>query len=264
MRWYDELAEDEVPAAPRFAAGPGTDEFVEDSEDGLAAAGFGAAEEPVEWTPEQGFSDPLNVVRVWPDPAGGLARVRFSLSWRSRLAGRPLGESVTVAFMLMNNYLHAYTSPVFDEELPVVTRAPSAERVAKINQRWAEIDAELAELDPAEFPGYREVWEPAMGTDCGNGVGVWLDRSGRAAVARFNDGWLRTTNGRALAGGVMSSYRRARAGYRRPVRALDRRGELLAERHRLMHELSGPPRPVVGRLSDDLVLPAPPGVFGRG
>ena len=269
VTWYDELMDDDALAPPRFAAASGgaadPDASTGDRSDSPVAgpASPDELESPVDWTPEQGFSDPANVVRVWSDPEGGLARIRFSFSWRSRLGERSLGEAVTIAFMFMNGYLHVNPSPSLDEGLPPVTREPTPERVAEIGRRLAAVTAELNRLDPAEFPGYREDWEPAMGTDFDDGVGVWLDRHGRPSEARFDDDWLRTARSRELAIGVMTGYRKALAVYRPPVRTLDRRGELRAELHRLLRELSGPPRRAVRPLADELILPRPAGMSGR-
>ena len=63
-----------------------------------------------------------------------------------------------------------------------------------IGRRLAAVTVELNRLDPAEFPGYREDWEPAMGTDFDDGMGIWLDRHGRPSEARFDDDWLRTAH----------------------------------------------------------------------
>ena len=274
MTWDDdpELEDTDALAAPDYSSQqvlveePDDDDWAAPARPGTFAPdpASDAADDLLEedWGPEKGFSDPTNSVRVWADPEGGLEKVRVWLSWRTRLDGRPLGEAVTVAFMLMNNYLHAYAGPSH-EQLPRIATRPSSSRAAQIRSRLAEIRAELAALDPAEFPGYTEEWEPAVGTDFENGVRVQLDRTGRPAIARFDPAWLQTANSRELSLGIMTSYRKARMAYRPPVRSLDRAGELMAERRRLRNELDGPrPKKTPGGLVTAPV-PPPPAVMTR-
>lgn len=251
MTWDDdpELEDTDALAAPDYSSQqvlveePDDDDWTAPAPPGTFAPdpASDAADDLLEedWGPEKGFSDPTNSVRVWADPEGGLEKVRVSLSWRTRLDGRPLGEAVTVSFMLMNNYLVSYQT---DDraDLPVIRSSPTPERVRQIADRLAEIRGALSGLDPAEFPGRRQVWEPAVGTDFENGVSVELDTSGRPAIARFDPVWLQSANSRELALGIMSSYRKARMIYRPPTVTLDLAGRLRAEQRQLLHELRGP------------------------
>ena len=113
MTWDDdpELEDTDALAAPDYSSQPVLVEEPDDDDWAAPARPGTFAPDPAsdaaddlleeDWGPEKGFSDPTNSVRVWADPEGGLEKVRVSLSWRTRLDGRPLGEAVTVAFMLM-------------------------------------------------------------------------------------------------------------------------------------------------------------------
>ena len=255
MNWDDELADDELPAPPDF----GTDTAHEtpsddlaDDYDPLAAPAVDpqtasqqaaeAAEEDEDWSPEKGFPDPTNAVRIWVDEQGLPIKVRVSLSWREKLRNGALGEAVTQCCLLINHFHHIYGQ---DDPTRVPTEQPAkplspAER-AELMAEFDDLAAQLGELEPGSYRTSTQTWQPAVGTDFENGVLVQLDATGRPAFAKFDPKWLATANSKELSTGILSAFKKARANYRPPEVQLTGEGELLQRLNQLSARLLAPP-----------------------
>lgn len=169
------------------------------------------------WTPEHGFADPSDAIRIWADDDGGLARVRLAIGWRTRLRELTLDEALTGCFEAMNDYFHP------DAELPVPEEQAADpahdmmgwELLAEIRDQQLGMLEKLSQLT-ADVPSHW-VGSEAVGDDWDDSVAVRLDVLGHPVAAAFVADWLAKASNHDITIGIMGAYRKARSRHVPPT-----------------------------------------------
>lgn len=181
--------------------------------EGLVSPGFDE-----NWTPDQGFGDPTDAVRIWADEDGNLARVRLAIGWRTRLGEADLGEVLTDCFEQLNFYFHP------DAELPVPDDPEpdprfthmSWELLGEIRAQQLELMEKFSALGDDEPPSHWDGTE-AVGDDWDDSVAVRLNVLGHPVAAAFVADWLAGASNHDITVGIMGAYRKARSRHIPPT-----------------------------------------------
>lgn len=169
-----------------------------------------------EWEPAQGYPCTRRAVRIWVDEdTRRLTRVRLSIRWRERIAGRDLSDSFTEAFFLANARIGT-TRP----GLPVIEPSPSpdleltwehfqdlSERATALMERAEALSAR----PPHEVRWADLVGERATATSPNGHVRVTLGLGGLTEAVEFSRRWLESARISEIADSVLTAHQAAYA-----------------------------------------------------
>ncbi len=212
-----------------------------DTDDLLAPVGDGE-----DWTPEQGYPDSSQSVRIWVDDARRLTKVRLSNRWRERAKGTSLASMFDEAFLLASAQIGDESSALMPADLmgdstiddePVEALswdavAAALSRVDELRSRMAELDAKPADqIEPSRYVGAE-----AVGLSDNRMVEVTLDLHGATRRITFNDPWLNQSRVTEVCDAVMQAHRAAYAAYQPPTFEIGDEMKLALEAHRLSRQ----------------------------
>lgn len=177
------------------------------------ATGWAPDFDDPDWTPESGFADPTDAVRIWGDEDGNLTRFRLAIGWQNKLRVEELGQVLSECFETMDAYFHPDTeipAPPEPEPDPAGT-AMSWAYLRSIRDRQAELMTRANTMGPDRPSGWSGV--QAVGDDWDDSVAVRLNVLGYPIAVAFVPGWLREASNHDITSGVMGAYRKARSRF---------------------------------------------------
>ncbi len=191
-----------------------------DSEDLLAPLG-----DDVPWTPDQGYPDSSQSVRIWVDEDRRLAKVRISNRWRERAKGTSLSSMFDEAFLLATAQLGDESTALMPADAdagskPEPVEPLSWDSVFDALRRADEIQAKYAELDAKpqdEVRQSRWTGSEAVGVSDNRMVQVTLDLHGMTRQVQFQETWLQQSRVSEICDAVMQAHRAAYAAHQPPT-----------------------------------------------
>lgn len=234
---------------------PAADGDVTDLEDAFAPVGDG---EP--WTPDQGYPDSSQSVRIWVDGNKRLTNVHVSNRWRERAKGTSLSSMLDEAFLLANAQVadaglvdvEGGEAPADLDDGPTVEASEpltwdavyeALHRVDELQTRVAAVEAKPEDqIEPSRWLGTE-----AVGTSHNRMVQVTLDIHGLTQQVVFNEPWLLQSRVSEVRDAVLQAHEAAYAAFVPPTfqpgehsRLADDAGRLTQQAMALMRQ--GEPR----------------------
>ncbi len=215
------------------------------SADGLGSGDDApVAEGDEDWSPDQGYPDSSQSVRLWVDADRRLTKVVISNKWRERAKGTSLSSMFDEAFLLATAQLAEESDPweppaasaARDPDgVPPLTWDAVLDALREVDVLNAKVEALRAKPDDEVRPN-RWVGEETVGASDNRMVQVTLDRYGHTRQVQFNEPWLMQSRVSEVCECVMQAHRQAYAAYQPPTFEPGEHAELALEAQRLSQQ----------------------------
>ncbi len=239
-RWLDEP---DSEAAESLGEGLGLPDLP--SSDGYGTPELEVtADEEAAWTPELGFPDSTQSVRLWVDGSRRLTKVVISNKWRERAQGTSLSSMFDEAFLLAMAQLPDEASPwqpVVDgtDPEPISNEPLTWEAVLATLREVDRLNAKVEELNarpPDEVEQHRWVGDESVGVSDNRMVSVTLDLYGHTRKVDFNEHWLHQSRVSEVCDAVMQAHRQAYSLWQPPTFVPGEHAAVAREAHRLTQQ----------------------------
>ncbi len=210
-----------------------------DSDDLFVPVGEGET-----WSPDQGYPDSSQSVRIWVDENKRLSNVHISNRWRDRAKGTSLSSMFDEAFLLATAQLADDESGVLPADLdtqpePTSTEPLTWDSVDEALKRIDQLQAKMAALEAkpeAEVEPSRWVGAEVVGDSNNRMVQVSLDIHGRTKQVHFNEPWLMQSRVSEVRDCVMQAHQAAYKAFQPPTFEYGEHMRLAVEAHRLTEQ----------------------------
>lgn len=162
------------------------------------------------WTPEAGFNDATNMVRVWVDEDQVINKVRINPSWREKIkdAGA-LQYAFGTIFIQINNYYRPSPATIELETDQREAREPlSWDSMMKIYTEFQRLQDEFESLGPESSGSWNG--QETVGHSKKNHVQITLDLHGALANIAIDPKLLEHSRVKEVSDAVIQAHRDAR------------------------------------------------------